>query len=305
MLAAIENRLAALIGNGLASRTHTHVVRTAGPNPDPGKGRVLVTLSGVDEDPSFPVDLFSLGQGTPLKAPVQRVVKVRLHAQVDVTVTPVTAADSDAQAARDLALDDCATIIYVLHQEDVYSGKAFVTADADPGYTVHSFVFEKVTMNGAAAASVLFSGTSDIWPAGSTADGGMIAALDRILVPLPIKIAVDQAALVAGGATPVRVPSFAPTRLAAGARTPASLAVSVMSDAPPAQRGTVPEGTAGPETGLRILPVASPATVFSYHAPAANPGPARWEYIQVHLATADLQRGTLLGTAAVRIAGGA
>jgi hypothetical protein len=306
MLAGVEIRLAALIGDGLAARTHTRVVRTPVPAPDPGKGSVLVTLAGIQEDPSFQPGLLSIGQGDQQKAPVRRVVSVILNAQMDVTVTPPTADAAGAAAARDLALDDVATVVYVLHQDDVYSGKAFVPSDPDPGFEVHSFAFDKMTMDGASAAHLFFSGRADVWPAGSATDGGKITNIDPLLAALPLHIELDRESLPPGGSTTVRVPSFAPTRLALnGQRGLASLAVSVMSDAPIAQRGTIPEGAAGPETGLRIVPLARPATLFSYHAPAANAGPARWEYIQVHLATADLRRGALLGTAAVRITEGA
>ncbi len=306
MLAAIEIRLAALVSDGLAARTHTRVIRTPAPVPAAGKGTVLVSLAGVQEDSSFQPDLFSIGQGDDKKAPVRRVVGVQLNAQIDVVVTPPTADEAGADAAHDLALDDAATVIYALHQDDVLSGKAFVPADPDPGFNVLSFAFDKMTMDGASAAHLFFSGRADVWPAGSSSDGGKIVSIDSLIAPLPLRIELEQHALLPGGKTTIRVPSFAPSRLAPdGHRTPASLAVSVMSDVPIAQRGSIPDGSAGPETGLRIVPVSSPATVFSYQAPAANAGPPRWEYIQIHLATADLRRGALLGSAAVRIAGGA
>ncbi len=306
MLAAIEIRLAALVSDGLTARTHTRVIRTPAPAPAAGKGTVLVSVAGAQEDPSFQPDLLSIGQGDDKKAPVRRVVGVQLNAQIDLVVTPPTADEAGADAAHDLVMDDAATVIYALHQDEVMSGKAFVPADPDPGFDVHCFNFEKMTMDGASAAHLFFSGRADVWPAGSSQDGGKIVSIDSLIAPLPLRIEMDQPALLPGGTTAVRVPSFAPTRLASdGHRTPASLAVSVTSDVPIAQRGSIPDGSPGPETGLRIVPVSSPATVFSYRAPAANAGPARWEYIQVHLATADLRRGPLLGSAAVRIAGSA
>jgi hypothetical protein len=308
MLAAIESRLAALIGDGLAARTHTRVVRTPAPVPEPGKGTVLVTVSAFEGEPTFQAETFAVGDGDAQKAPVRRVTALRLHARVDIAVTAAAANAAAAAAARDLALDDAATIVYLLDRADVHGGGAFTPADPDPGFLVHEFGLEKATVDTATStAQVLFAIRADVWPVAAAADGGKITSIDRLIAPLPLRIGVDRDVLAPGGATAVRVHAFAPTRHGAANApgTPASLAISVLSDVAPAERGTIVGGIAGPETGLRIVAVATPDTVFTYKAPAANAGPARWEYIQVHLATADNARGGLLGTAAVRLAGGA
>jgi hypothetical protein len=307
MLAAVENRLAAIIGDGLSARTHTRVVRTPAA-PAAGKGTVLVTVSAFEAQPSFEKEMFLAGNGDAQKAPVRRVTAVRLHARIDIAVTPSAADAAAAAQARDLALDDTATIVHLLDRADFQAGKAFAPADPDPGFLVHEFHLEKATVDSAGpAAQLLFSAQADIWPVNASTDSGKITVVDPVIAPLPLRITADREAVVPGGSTPVRVHAFAPTRFSAPdvARNAASLAISVVSDVPPGDRGTIIEGTAGPETGLRIVGVTTPETVFTYRAPAANAGPARWEYIHIHLATADNARGGLLGTAAVRLAGGA
>jgi hypothetical protein len=75
----------------------------------------------------------------------------------------------------------------------------------------------------------------------------------------------------------------------------------VASDLPPAQRGIVTSGTAGAETGVRIVAVTLPETVVDYQAPSGNLGATRVEFVSVYVATGDLRRGILLGSVAVRL----
>ena len=303
MLAALESRLAAILADGLATRTHTRVIRTAGDAPDAGKGTVLVTVSAFEREPTFERARSSIGEGDARRAPVRRVAVLRLQARVAIAVTPAGGDAASASQARSLALDDAATIVHLVDADEVRAGRAFVPSDPDPGFVVREFALDKATVDrSSAAAELLFSARAEIWPVGSAAEGDKILDVDRVMAPLPLSISADRDAVAPGGSTPVRVRSFAPTRLVRDApRAAARLAVSVLSDVPPGERGVIPDGVAGPETGLRIIAVGSPDTVFTYQAPAANPGPARLEYIQVHLATADLGRGVLLGSAAVRV----
>ena len=77
----------------------------------------------------------------------------------------------------------------------------------------------------------------------------------------------------------------------------------MLGDVPPAERGSIPAGAAGNETGLRILEVAGPELLIPYQAPAGDPGPVgRVEYVAVHLATPDGGKGIYLGSAAIRLA---
>jgi hypothetical protein len=82
------------------------------------------------------------------------------------------------------------------------------------------------------------------------------------------------------------------------------VAVKVLSSAPPAARGTVTNGAAGIEAGVRVIPVATPETAITFQAPSLASG-ERTEYVAVHFATPDGRAGVFIGSLAVRIRGGA
>jgi hypothetical protein len=82
---------------------------------------------------------------------------------------------------------------------------------------------------------------------------------------------------------------------------PLRLAVTVLSDFPAAQRGTISGGTAGAETGFRIIDVAQPETTITYQAPGSGIDRTRIEYVAIHLATPDAHRGVFLGSTAIRL----
>ena len=75
----------------------------------------------------------------------------------------------------------------------------------------------------------------------------------------------------------------------------------MVSDAPPARRGAISGGVAGTETGFRVIDVTLPETSIGYQAPASGIDRTRLEYVAIHLATPDGQRGVFLGSAAVRL----
>jgi hypothetical protein len=84
-------------------------------------------------------------------------------------------------------------------------------------------------------------------------------------------------------------PAFAPLRLA----------LTVLSDLPPAGRGAVTSGSAGARTGLRILRAADAAAGVTYAAPTGDLGTVDTEYVAVHLATPDDDAGVFLGSVAI------
>jgi hypothetical protein len=311
MLAALESKLTALIGDSLAARDHTAVHRAPGPGepPEPGAGLVLVSLAEVLGEGSFEAGLRAIARngGGPHS---RRIVPVSFRATVDFAVRPATDTAAALTEARALALDDMATVVHALDPADVRSGEAFVTAEPDPGFLVHSLAFEKGTLNrdldGPSVTGRLhYGGRADIWPPSVAGPEGEIRAVDALVAPLPVTIVVDDTVVAAGGSTRLRVRGVRPSRLvdAGGTRAVASLAVSVASDLPPAQRGAITSGDAGPETGLRIVPTAVPETVLVYQAPTGNLGTTRVEFVAVHLATAGGGRGVLLGSAAIRLMG--
>jgi hypothetical protein len=82
-------------------------------------------------------------------------------------------------------------------------------------------------------------------------------------------------------------------------REPLELALTVVSDLPPNERGAITSGAAGLESGVRIVAVGDPETVAVYRAPAGELGATRAEAVAVHLATPEGARGLLLGSAPV------
>jgi hypothetical protein len=75
----------------------------------------------------------------------------------------------------------------------------------------------------------------------------------------------------------------------------------VISDLPPALRGTITSGADGAEPGLRIVSAGAASTVITYAAPTGNLGATRNEFVALHLATPDGQRGVFLGSAAIQL----
>lgn len=305
MLAAIESRLAAIVGDGLATRSHTAVIRPPGSGElAEGAGMVIVSLVEAAADAAFEIGKKAVIQsGAGPRG--RRVVPVSFRAAVDVSVRPE--GDDDPGTARTLALDDLALVLHLLDASDVRNGKAFASDAQDPGYEVHAFSFDKASFMrdlaaGAVSCRLDYSGRGSIWPPGVTGPEGEIRIVDTLLASLPVAMGVRDPIVSAGGTTEVRVLTKAATRLiAGGTRGPIRLAVSVASDLPLAERGIITSGVPGPETGLRLVDAVNPETVMSYQAPATVGTPV--EFVAVHLATPDGRRGLFLGSAAIRLRG--
>ena len=202
--------------------------------------------------------------------------------------------------ARSLLLEDMSLVSHRLSAADVRNGQAFRTP-TDAGFEMQSFELRRGTparqlADGVLVAELEYEGRAQIWPAGLSEAGGPILAIDTVATALPISI-VGPEVVPAGGTAPLRVRGANPER---------ALAVTVLSDLPPAQRGAIATGTPGQETGVRIVAVAVPETVILYRAPSTGDlGQTRLEYVAVHLATPDNRTGVLLGSVAVRLQPGA
>ena len=70
---------------------------------------------------------------------------------------------------------------------------------------------------------------------------------------------------------------------------------------PPAQRGTITNGVAGPEAGSWLVAAGAPAVIV-YQAPTVTA--ARVEYVAVSLARPDGTRGAYLGTVELEVSPG-
>jgi len=211
--------------------------------------------------------------------------------------------------ARDLMLKDMSLVSHGLARTAVVNGKHFEGNDPDPGFRVLSFEFESGNLNRDPDGQLLTGGlryriNAEIWPPGLVQEEGKIAIIDITTASLPMEIVARPAIVRADETASVLVRSLPATRVATldppGTQA-LKLAVAVMSDAPPAQRGSITGGTPGAETGFRIIEVTPPETTISYQAPATGISRTRIEYVAIHLATPDSHRGVFLGSTAIRL----
>jgi len=298
------------VGEGVAARAHLGVVEgpASAPSPGPGRGVVVVSLAELSGVEGFGRDaLEPVPNGPP--SVTRRVLAVRFRARLDFFQRPVDGTPTALGDARTLQLTDVSLAAHRLAAPEVRDGGSFTVDEADPGFRVREFRVEAGTvaaqLNGSnLVASLTCTGEADLWPPGETQAGGVIAAVDTMLTPLPVRIEVDGAPVRSGQTATIRLRSFEGRRLidaATGRAGTPSLAVVVASDLPPARRGQVLSGSPGIETGVRIVPVTGPDTVVSYRAPSGDLGSTRIEYVNFHLAAPDDRKGLFLGAVAVNL----
>jgi hypothetical protein len=311
MFGDLESKLAAIVADRVAARTHLTVGVTPVDPPATGRGTVSVGLSDVTSDQGFAPKIKALS-GPTATPQSRRVLPVRFRAAIAFTSRPATDTAADRATARALLLEDMSAVAHALADPGLTDGSGFVTAAPDPGFQVKEFLLANGTIKpvldaGTFTGELICAGIADVWPVGTLAAEAVIDAVDPAIVPLPLALRVADAGVAPGGATTVTIATAFPRRLTdpvTGARGAARVAVAVLADVPPAQRGTITAGVAGNETGLRVLDAAGPRLVIPYRAPVANPGAAgRTEYVAVHLATADNGKGVFLGSAAIRLVG--
>lgn len=311
MLGEIERKLTAILGDGLADRTHLTVVEGSSAPPGSGKEVVQVLVAGFTPTGFFDRDQFSIGQTPPVaSAPVRRILTVELSTRVTFMISPQDGTAASLTAARGLLLDDVSLTAHLLADPSVRDGSAFLTNAPDPGFEVRSFALDNGTLppDGAAdvlSAELLYRGEAAIWPPGVAGSQGKIAAVDPISFALPIDTKVDDLSVRAGSGTRVRVRGVHGNRLAnpaTGERAAARLAVTIVSDLPMGQRGSIASGDPGAETGFRLVTLGESETVVDYTAPTGDLGTTRVEFVAIHLATPSGHAGIFLGSAAVTLA---
>ena len=311
MLQEFERRLTALVGDGLAGRTHLRVVQVP-TDVLPllaGRGAVLVSLGEVGPLAAFQRGQVAIG-GTPAAPTSRRVLPIRFSARVEFLLRPPGNDPADLLAGRSLLLEDMSLAGHSLAAPEVRDGSAFQTAGPDSGFEVHGFELERgspapqVTTSDTLSGELVYGGEAAIWPPTPPSDEGTILQPDVVLAALPILIQADDPVVLSGTTTRVRIRGIDGRRLvdpATGARGPLELAVRVLSDLPPAERGAILTGADGGEVGLRVIPSGSPETVVEYRAPSGDLGATRLELVAVHLATPEGRSGAFLGSAAIRL----
>lgn len=299
MLARIEQKIAATLGDTLAARTHVAVLAAPGSLPalDAGKGRLVVALQEVQPAAGFHEDELRLASTAP---PVsRRVLPVQFVVSVTARVRPQDNNPPAIAAARTLLLDDLSLAAHALAEGAVRNGKALRSSDVDPGYEVTAFALDSGTVarelaDGNVGGELRYRGTAEIWPPGVSGPEGVIESVTTRTGFQPLSFEVKPARVAAGTAAKIIV---------RGLDTPVRLAVRVMSDLEPAKRGTIAGGVDGAETGVRILevPASAKEVVLDYTAPAAPLGGTQFELVAIHFATPQNTRSVLLGSAEVRV----
>src|SRR5262249_33548861 len=170
MLGAIERKLAAVLGDGLAARTHLSVVEgpTAPTDPAAGRGLIVVGLSAFDSRPGVGPAVEAPARGELLRG--RRALPVDFRASLDFLQTPADATDQARADARALQLDDLSLAAHLLAGPDVQSGRAFEAA-GDAGYRVVRLAVERASLTqlptrAALTASLECRGEAGVWPPG-------------------------------------------------------------------------------------------------------------------------------------------
>lgn len=310
MLHELERKLTALVGDRLAGRPHLRVVQAPTPLLPLAAGRGAVRVGLAEVTPATAFERSQVAFGGTADAPTsRRVLPLRFQAAIEVAFRPGDTA-SALLDGRALLLEDLSLIAHALAAPDVRDGSAFSAAGPDLGFAVRAFELERGQIGPAPGAEVLggelrAAGEAIVWPTTPAGPAGTIRRADTVLAPLPIPMDLDRPVVPAGATARLRIGSVPGQRLTgpAGAeRGPVALALRVMSDLPPEQRGVILSGAAGPETGLRIVPTTGPETVVEYRAPGGDLGAVRLELVAVHLARPDGEVGPFLGSVAVKLA---
>jgi hypothetical protein len=308
VLDELERKLTAVVADALAGRAGVAVAQSAGAPPVPqGDGAVAVGLAALEPVPVFSDDSIRLEDGPTSR----RVFPVGFTATLSFARK---AASEDAEPlaqARSALLRDASLVAHTLGALPFATGHAFETAGPDPGFEVRAFGLASGALDAAREGAVLrttlsYSGIAVVWPPGAAEPEGTIESVAPLLEALPFTIVPDDPVVSVGGSTTVRIRTVSGRRVASGGGVPEAprLALLVVSDLPPAERGAIASGTAGSETGVRIVTAAEPEVSVAYQAPTGDVGTTRSEQVAVHLARPDGTRGIFLGSAGIVLANG-
>jgi len=307
MLAEIEKKIASLLADALATRTHLTVTQAPGPPaPDAdGRGVAVVSVAEATPNPLFNREQFELSKN-PMRS--QRVLPLSFNATIDFAIRP-TGNAAGLTAARNLLLDDVALSSHFLADGKIRNGASFAVANPDPGFKVTEFALGKNVVNrdpqnGLLTARLECVGKGHIWPPGSIQREGEIKSIDVKMVPQPLTFTPLQPSVPVGQVLPLRVRGLPLRRGPADATSAFAVAVRVLSDVPPNQRGTIANGIAGAESNLRIVDATAPETELQYRAPASGVRNVRIEVVTIFFATPENKPGAFLGAVPISVLGG-
>jgi len=308
MLGSFESRVAAVAADQLNDRAHLSVSAapfTVSP-PGAGEGTLRISLFEMQASSTFHRERFGLtGPGEAPQS--RRVFPFECRVKFSFRVCPADDTPEETAAARRRLLQDLSLAAHRL--EEAARPDQINPAGDDPGYRVLSFLLEKGStepefVEGCFAGELVYFARVEIWPPGVTEQERPIRAADAVFAPLPLSIRAAAAGVAAGETTEVHVPAVAPTRLAdveTGERAPALLAVQVLADVPPAERGRITSGADAAAADVRVQEITQPDTVLIYQAPDGPIDRPRLEYVAVHLATTENLPGVFLGSTPIRL----
>lgn len=312
MLEDLERKLVAVAGDVVADRPHLDVVQMAGPGIDPAAGRGTIRLGVAAVLPEAGFDRDVVEVAGPADAPVsRRVLPLRFTAAASFAVRPTGTTPAERTAARTLLLGDVSAIGHALAASTFIDGRGFAV-DGDPGFTVKAFnlaggdLDPETTGSDPAVlrAALRWDGRAVVWPTTPPQPESIVNAVDIELIPTPLALSALEPVVRQGDSTIVTIDGVAGRRtvdLDPPTAGPLSLAVSVRSDLPPADRGRIDGGAAGSDQGVRIVAVADSGTTITYQAPTAPLGNTRVEFVVVHLATPDGHTGVFLDAIPIRL----
>jgi hypothetical protein len=306
VLDELERKLTAVVADALAGRTGVAVTQAVGAPPVPnGDGAVAVGLTALEPVPVFADDSIRFEEGPTSR----RIFPLGFTATLSFARKAASQDPQPLAQARTALLRDASLVVHALGALPFATGHGFETAGPDPGFEVRAFGLASAGFDAAREAAILrttvsYTGVAVVWPPGAAGPEGAIEGVAPLLEALPFTIVPDDPVVSVGGSTTVRIRTVSGRRVAGGdgPSEPPSLALLVVSDLPPAERGAIASGTAGTETGVRIVAAIDPEVSVAYQAPTGDVGTTRSEQVAVHLARPDGTRGIFLGSAAIVLA---
>ncbi|MGC4084811.1 MAG: hypothetical protein QM736_22535 [Vicinamibacterales bacterium] len=305
MLGALESRLTAKVADALNGRGAI-VVSAPLPVVAPAAGQrvVRVSVDGVAAGAAFePERSMFTGQAPDQRS--RRVIHVTFTAKVRAIAQPSALEAQPAADARRLLMEDLSLVLHALDAAPFRTGDD-LDASGDPGYDVLGFALAGGTVrpelvDGAVVGELEYRGAVRLWPPGVSEEGTTIRGVETVVESLPIEITPLQGSVRTGERTTIRVNVLSRSRGAGAARVPARLAVTVLGDAPPAERGTLAGGAASSLAGFTTFVVDKGVARIEYVAPPSGLMRPRTEHVAVHLATPEGAPGLLLGSSAIRV----
>jgi len=308
MLNELERRVVAIVADITVQRTHLTVVGGPIPQalPAAAKGRIVVTIEDFTPGNAFLPETI---RDKTSPAVSKRVLTLGGAIRLTFQMQPASGSAADLDTARGLMLEDMSLVGHALADQPIATGTFFDTGN-DSGFRVLSFALQSGSGQvdlppSILSGELLYACQSEIWPPTAAQPAGTMDGISTVMTTLPVDGSTAERVVSAGHPIVLRVTSLPSERPAAKNQpaVPLRLAVTVLSTAPPASRGTVTSGAAGPEAGVKIIPVTKPETSITFQAPALASG-ERTEYVALHFATPDDKTGVFLGSIAVRIRGG-